>query len=188
MNESTHERHWQVLYSEPGPKLPLFQTRCDWVKNPRNGQEFKAIILESPDWVNVVAITPQQTLLMVRQHRFGIGTVTTEIPAGMIDPGETSHQAAMRELCEETGCTSDDWQYLGWVEANPAFLNNRCHLWLARNVRQTHTTEQDLGENVAIIELTLDEIHQEIASGRMRNAFTILALSQIFNLRPGFES
>ncbi len=174
---------WELIQSEPGPVLPLFQPRFDLMRNPRNDRRLKAIVLETANWVNVVAVTPEQKLLVVRQYRFGVGRTTTEIPAGLMNEGETSEQAARRELQEETGCTTDRWTYLGWVEANPAFLNNICHLWLARDVVRTHSLALDESEDVEVTELTLEEVQHEIRSGRMRNALTLLALSQVFDQR-----
>ena len=140
-------------------------------------------MLESPDWVNVVALTPEKALLIVRQYRFGIQKETVEIPAGLIEPGETPAHAAARELVEETGYTSTQWQSLGWVEANPAFLNNRCHFWLAKDVVKTQATDFDEGEELALEVLTWKEVQIEITSGRMRNTYSLLGLSRVFDSR-----
>lgn len=163
--------------------LPLFRPRFNHMRNPRNDQHLKAIVLETANWVNVVAVTPEQKLLVVRQYRFGIGKTTTEIPAGLMDSDETPEQAARRELQEETGYTTEKWTYLGWVESNPAFLNNTCHFWLAQDVVQTHQTALDESEDVQMAELTWKQVQQEIRTGRMRNAMTLLALGQVFDVR-----
>jgi ADP-ribose pyrophosphatase len=179
------ETDWQLLRSEPGPQLALFRTRYDWMKNPRNEQSLKAIVLETADWVNVVALTPEKKILVVRQYRFGIGKSTTEVPAGLIDAGETHQQAAARELMEETGYTARAWQYLGWVQPNPAFMSNVCHQWLALDVIPTHTLHLDDGEAITCAELTLDEVKAEIHAGEMRNSMSLLALARVFDLRDG---
>lgn len=175
--------NWEVIRSEPGPALPLFRPRFDYTRNPRTGQQLKAVVLESADWANVVAITPQRKLVVVAQYRFGIGQPTLEIPAGLIEPGETPRQAAERELGEETGYTAARWTSLGWVQANPAFLNNLCHLWLAEDVVCTQPPAPDESEDVQVSELSLDDLPAVIQSGRMRNTFSLLALSQVFDLR-----
>lgn len=178
---------WELIRSEQGPHLVLFQPRFDWVKNPRSGKSMKAIVLESGDWVNIVALTPANKVVIVSQHRFGIGKTTVEIPAGLIESGETPEEAAKRELEEETGYTSSEWKYLGSVEANPAFLNNHCHQWLALNVVKTHATHLDENEDIDVAELALQEIRNEIAAGRMRNSLTLLCLSRVFDLREESE-
>lgn len=175
--------NWELLHSEPGPDLIIFRARFDWLKNPRNAKTMKAVILEAPDWVNVVAITPGGRLLVVCQYRFGVSHPTVEIPAGLVEPGETPEQAARRELQEETGCTSSRWEPLGWVEANSAFLNNRCYMWLAQDVLKTHPTHLDESEEITVSELNLDQVKAEISGGQMTNSLSILALSRVFDLR-----
>jgi 8-oxo-dGTP pyrophosphatase MutT (NUDIX family) len=174
---------WKITSSESGPELPLFKTRYDFVENPRNNKSMKAVVLESADWVNVVAITPENKIIVVEQHRFGISKTNIEIPAGLVDPGEEPKQTAIRELLEETGYTADNWQSLGWVEANPAFLDNHCHLWLATDVMKTAEPKLDDGEDIAVSELSLEELKTEIELGMMRNSLALLALSRVFDLR-----
>ena len=177
---------WEVTQSEQGPDLVLFQTRYDWVRNPRNSKLMKAVILETRDWVNIVAVTPEKKVVTVKQFRFGVARTTVEVPAGIIEKGETPEQAAIRELKEETGYTTDHWQYLGWFEANPAFLNNLCHVWVALDVVKTDSLQLDEGEEISISELSMEEVREEIEQGRMRNSLTLLALSRVFDLRnPG---
>ncbi len=183
MDENQASGSWRVKRSQAGPDLRLFKVRFDWVENPRNGREMKALVLDAPDWVDVVAITPQGKIVVVCQHRLGVGHPTVEIPAGIIEPGETSEQAAKRELAEETGYTSAEWEYLGWVHTNPAFMNNRCHTWLARQVVKTGTPRLDDGEDITIGELSPDELLGDIKAGKMRNVFAISALSRVFDLR-----
>ncbi len=167
--------------------MTLFKTRFDLVRNPRNAKTMKAIVLESPDWVNVVAVTPERKVVVVRQFRFGIGKITTEVPAGLVDAGEAHKQAALRELVEETGYTTDNWRYLGMAEGNPAFLNNLCHQWLALDAVKTHHPALDDGEDVWVGEFTLDELREEIRAGRMANSVTLLALMRVFDLRGQSE-
>jgi ADP-ribose pyrophosphatase len=176
-------RLWKVVGSEPGPDLRIFKVRYDRVKNPRNQKEFRAVVLETTDWVNIVALTPRKRIVAVRQFRFGIGGLSVEIPAGLIEPGESPLQAAQRELEEETGYTASQWKSLGWSYANPAFLNNRAHHWLALDARQTGAPHPEDGEDVEHFELSPDQVREAIASERMRNAMTLLALSKVFDLR-----
>jgi ADP-ribose pyrophosphatase len=177
------ERAWRVIRSEPGPGLPIFKSRFDWIENPRNHKELQAVILEAPDWVNVVALTPEEKIITVSQFRFGIRRQSLEIPAGLVDPGEEPLEAARRELAEETGYTASEWKSTGWSYANPAFLNNRAHHFLARNVRRTQAPQLEDGEDILSGELTLDEVRRAIRTGTMRNAMTLLALSKVFDMR-----
>ncbi len=173
---------WKRIKTEPGPNLKIFQVWFDWLQNPRNSTVLKAIRLEAPDWVNVVALTPEGKAVVVRQYRFGNKKVTTEIPAGLVEKGESSQAAAARELKEETGYTTSEWEYLKYVYPNPAFLNNKCHLWLAKNVKKTHEPQLDEGENILSEVMSLEELCQEIANGSLRHSLALVALSHVFDL------
>lgn len=182
MAKENSERPWKLLRSEVGDELPIFKIRYNWMENPRNSTTLKAIVLDVPDWVTVVAVTVDERLVVVRQYRFGIEDFTTEVPAGLVNPSEHHRLAAERELREETGYTSNDWVYLGWVQPNPAYQNNRLHQWLARDVRLTEPCQQDDGEDISVMTLSLTETCQEIAEGRMRNSLALLTLSRVTNL------
>ncbi len=182
MADKPGEKPWKLLRSEPGPELPVFKVRYDWLENPRNANVLKAVVLDFPDWVSIAAITPDNSIVTVRQYRFGIAHFTTELPAGLVHPGETHRAAAERELLEETGYTSSDWVYLGWVEPNPAYQNNRLHQWLARDARQTHTAKLDAGEDVAVETLRPQEIHRYIREGRLRHSLALLSVARIMPL------
>ena len=106
MNKEHFPRPWRLMRYEDGLDLHLFKVRNEWYRNPRNNRELKRLILETPGWVNIVALTPDKKIVTVNQYRFGIKEVICEIPGGLIDIGETSREAAIRELKEETGYTT----------------------------------------------------------------------------------
>ena len=92
------ELDWQRMRSERGPALGILDVRFDWMRHPAGEPVLKRLVLESVDWINVVALTRDGLSVMVDQFRFGIGTRTLETPGGMVDAGETPLQAAQREL------------------------------------------------------------------------------------------
>jgi len=182
MSSPTAPRPWRRLGSTPGPDLLIARARFDRLENPRTGAELERLVLEVRDWVNVVALTPERRLIVVRQFRFGTGAVTTEIPGGVIDPGEEPLEAARRELREETGHTAERWTPLGAVEPNPAFQDNLCHHFLAEGARATHPLELDPGEDITVDRLELDEVRRAVAQGRIRHSLVISALSRVLDL------
>jgi len=178
-------RTWKKLGSTPGPDLRIFQSRFDRLENPRNAQCLDALVLEANDWVNIVALTTAGNVVLVEQFRFGAGKVSLEVPAGVVETGEDPLDAAKRELLEETGYVSEEWASMGSVDANPAFMNNTCHLWLATSAVKTGNQRLDIGEDIVAIELSPEALREAIEANRLRNALSQLALSKVFDLRQG---
>lgn len=173
---------WKKLRSEAGPKLPLFRVRFDTMQHPETSEEFQRLVLEAPDWVTVVAVTTDHKIVMVEQYRFGVGELTIEPVAGIVDRGEEPRDAGKRELLEETGFGEGTWRYLGSVQANPAYHNNLCHHWLVENVVSLQTPKPDAGEAIRVHLMSLDEIREAIAVGRLRHPLGLSALSRVFPL------
>ena len=185
MTDKSQDLDWQVLgsrYEDAG--LMLFEKRIDRLRNPRNGKVFERLVLESVDWVNVVALDADGRSLMIRQYRFGVGYTTLETPGGMVDPGEASKTAAARELLEETGFASDNWSYLGAVEPNPAFHNHLCHHWLAQDVYRAQTQNLGDGESIALEFMTEEQVRAAVVSGELKHALALSALSRVFSVWP----
>ena len=142
---------------------------------PEGGPARPFYVLDLPDWINVIALTEDGRVPLVRQYRFGIESLTLEIPGGMCDPDEQPVDAARRELSEETGYESDDWTPLGWVHPNPPLQNNRCHTFLARRAKKTAEPRLDSNERIEQELLPLEKIQQKIAAGEITHALVIAA-------------
>ena len=183
--DSDSPRPWELVKSEPGPDLRVFKSRFDWRVNPRNQHQLKCLVLESRDWVNVVALTPEDEIILVKQFRFGRGEVTIEIPGGVVDQGEDHAAAARRELVEETGYAGDRWTYLGASEPNPAILDNLCHHWLAEGVVRKQETELDAGEDIVILKAGKRKVEKMIDEGLLRHSLVLVALNRAFAGKRG---
>ncbi|MEM6725784.1 MAG: NUDIX hydrolase [Bacteroidota bacterium] len=181
---------WETIRSEKGPNLKLFDTRFDWVKHPVSGHEAKVVILESPDSANVIPITAEGQILLIRQYRFGIGAYTLELPGGLVNPDETeSKSAAERELLEETGYGGTEWHYLGAVPSNPVFMDCFIHHWVLKNAQLIGETHFDDAEEIDLVEVELNDAFNLMASGAINHPHAISALFRLkvlLDLNPGF--
>jgi len=107
-------------------------------------------ISEYPPWVNVVAVTPADELVLVRQYRPGLGEVHYEIPAGVVDEREDAEAAARRELREETGFGGGTWRVLSRLSANPALQNNITTTFLAEGVKWQGQPTPEMTEDLRV--------------------------------------
>lgn len=165
---------WPILRpATPAHDFEIFTVDRHVAAHPRTGAERAFSVIHSRDWVNVIALTPADEVVLIRQFRHGTRAVTLEIPGGIIEPGESFLDAGRRELREETGYTAERWLDLGWVEPNPAIQDNRCGTVLALDARRTAETDFDPGELIAVERAPLAEIAGLITRGEIRHTLVI---------------
>lgn len=175
--DSNLVKPWEQLGSKRVGEFRVFTVRSDLKVSPRTGKEHDFFVIESVDWVNVVALTPEDQLVMIEQYRHGSNTVELEIPGGMIDPTDSSPlEAGLRELREETGYEGDQAQILGQVYPNPAIMNNVCHTVLVRNCVLKHDLLLDHGEDLATRLVDVQEIPSLVKQGRIGHSLVVVAL------------
>jgi 8-oxo-dGTP pyrophosphatase MutT (NUDIX family) len=129
-----------------------------------------AFTVRCRDWCNVVALTPEDEIVLVWQYRFGTDALSLEIPGGVIDEGEDPLEAARRELFEETGYTADAFELLLEVEPNPAIQDNRCFSFLARGARYTGATRFDPMEELETTLFPAARLPELLDSGQVSHA------------------
>jgi ADP-ribose pyrophosphatase len=163
----------------------VFQTREATLVHPHTGVAHPFFVIDSEDWVNVIAVTADGRVICVRQYRVGVDRVTLEIPGGVVDRGEHPRAAAARELAEETGWVSDRWTYLGWVEPNPAIQSNRTHTYLAEDCRPGGAQELDEREVIEVELLPVEAIPPRLADGTISHALVGIAFQRWDLYRAG---
>jgi 8-oxo-dGTP pyrophosphatase MutT (NUDIX family) len=134
-------------------------------------------LLDFPDWAQVVALTPDDRIVLVRQYRHGIGRVTLELPGGIVDPGESPLDAASRELVEETGYVAAGWRLVCSLSPNTSSHTNRCHTVLALGARLAQATAHEAGEEIAVETVPLAELWGAIAEGALPQAMHTASLA-----------
>ena len=168
-------KKWNVTGSKHLSSNRVFSTRKDTSVSPITGEEHDFFVIEAPDWVNVVAITDTDEVLLIRQYRHGIGAETVEIPGGCVDPGETPLEAAKRELLEETGYVSRDWTCIGAVIPNPAIQNNTCYTYLARGLRKDKEPNFDTTEYIVTFTAPVRDMAKLVAEKQITHSLVVSA-------------
>lgn len=168
---------WKKMGSKTAGDFRIFKIRSDEKVSPRTGKHCDFFVIESVDWVNVIALTPNDELVMVEQYRHGSNTVELEIPGGMMDPHENDPAATgVRELREETGYEGTSAHPLGWVYANPAIMNNRSHFVVVEGCVPRHECEFDHGEDLLTRVVPWKDIPELVRTGQIRHPLVIVAL------------
>lgn len=133
-------------------------------------------VIEVPDWVQVLALTPERNLVVVQQYRFGTDSLSWEIPGGIIDAGEDPVTAGVRELREETGYVGKHPRMIAQCSPNPATHNNTCHIVLVEDVRLASAMQWDPMEEIVPKVISLKDALKWARSGKIHHTLTINAL------------
>ncbi len=168
---------WKKVRSTVIGDFRIFKLRSDVSLSPRTGEEHDFYVLDSVNWVNVIALTPDRQLVMIEQFRHGSNTVELEIPGGMMDAGETDPvTTAARELREETGYAGENPRLLGKIWSNPAILSNRTFTVLIENCRLQHDVDWDHSEDLVTRLVPVAEIPKLIADEKIGHSLVVVAL------------
>ncbi|HWA26693.1 MAG TPA: NUDIX hydrolase [Lacunisphaera sp.] len=177
-------RRWQRLRTEPHAVTRIFDVVRAVYQHPERAQPRDFFVINAPDWVNVVALTPDRQLVLVRQFRYGTDDFSLEIPGGVIEAGEDPVAAGVRELREETGFVGRSARLLGTVHPNPAMQSNRCHLVLVEHAERSANLEWDADEELEIVTRPVAEVYALAAAGGITHS---LVLNGLLLFAPHWE-
>jgi len=169
---------------EPRASYRVFSVSESSVTAPDGTALAPVYTLDCPDWCNVVAITDDDELVLVRQLRFGTRAPSLELPGGMLAPGEDPAAGALRELREETGYDADRAEPLLVVHPNPSLQGNRLFGWVARGARLRHATEFDEHEECETVLVPIEHAARLLDEGHMTHALCHAALSAWLRRTP----
>jgi ADP-ribose pyrophosphatase len=167
---------WQALAHTTLLETRIFGVRSTRFRHPVRSVERDFIVIDPPDWVNVVAVTADDRMVLVRQFRYGSDAFSLEIPGGVIEAGEEPAIAGVRELQEETGYTGEPVRMLGSAQPNPAIQSNRCHFVLVEKAVASMPLAWDHDEEIETCILPIEEVFTLARSGGISHSLTWNAL------------
>lgn len=171
-----HPPQWRVLNEEHLQHCKVFDVQRATMESPLTGDAHPFFRIESPEWVNIVALTRDEQLVLVRQFRHGSRVVTLEIPGGLVDPGEVPAEAGGRELLEETGYRAGRLVSLGSISPNPALFGNRVHMLVALDCERVAEIQNESTEHTTVELLPLTRLREVVREIGIDHALAVAAL------------
>jgi 8-oxo-dGTP pyrophosphatase MutT (NUDIX family) len=154
----------------------LFHLRKERFQSRQSGKTHDYYVVHLADAVHVVALTPNDEVLLVRQFRAGSGRDSLEIPGGLVDPGEDPCTAGARELLEETGYAGDPPELLSTLWSVPSLITSRISTIVIRNARLVGKPTPDHTEELSIELVPASDIPPMIRDRQIDHALVVAGL------------
>ena len=166
---------WRTLERRYLYRNPWCAFRVDEVALP-GGATIEYGVLEGGGFASVVPLTEDGRVVLVRQWRQPLGAFTLELPSGGVDRGENPREAAERELFEEAGFRAVGLEHLVSIHTSTGRTDEVCHLFRCRAVRDPGGPRPEPTEFIQVVELPLGEALEQVSSGGITDAATVLGL------------
>jgi len=171
---------WKIKLVQKVYENRNFQIRKNLCFHPEKNVEHDFFIVDTYNWMNVVAITPDDKFVLVKQHRLGSNEVMIEIPGGAIDLDEKPADSAVRELAEETGYCGGKIIPLKKLWTNPALMSNKTSFFLIDGCVKEQCQNLDPAEDIDVITASKDEVVEMLKSGAINHTLSVTALTLFF--------
>lgn len=169
---------WNVLESKDIFSENWLKLRADKCLLPDGRIMDPYYVIEVPSWTNMVIITKDEKIVLVKQYRHASGEITLELPGGILEKGEAPKDSAIREMQEETGYVSNEIEFLSQTLSNPALHTNTAYFFLARNAEKMVPTHFDPFEDLQLETYTKEELKQLLNDGKIQHGVQIGAIYQ----------
>ncbi|MDD6279751.1 MAG: NUDIX domain-containing protein [Ruminococcus sp.] len=162
------------LRSEVRYDGPVFTVTSD-IAELEDGTSALRDVVHHNGGVCVIPITENNEIYVVKQFRYPFQTVTVEIPAGKINKGENHYDCGKRELLEETGCTCEEYSYLGCLYPTPAYDTEIIHIYMARGLSRGNQN-LDSDEFLDVEKIPLESAVDMVMNGEILDSKTQIAI------------
>jgi ADP-ribose pyrophosphatase len=167
---NTNNMKWEKISSKYLVKEQWATLRVDACRMPNGTLIDDYYVLEYPDWVNAVALTENNEVVLIRQYRHAAEEVILELPGGCVDPGEAPEEAIIRELLEETGYAFESIEPLCRLYANPSTSANITNSFLARGGKKVQEQHLDGREEIEVFKVSLEEFKHLVLKNKLPQA------------------
>jgi ADP-ribose pyrophosphatase len=169
-------RPWRILSSEYRIDTKFLRLRVDRVELPSGVVVDDYYVRESRGFCVIFALTVDGDVLLVRQYKHGAAQIITELPAGMIDAGESPAACAARELTEETGYSGASPEFVRTFLADPTNATAQFHLFVVRDAVRVRAQALDVTEDIDVLLASVDEVRAMALDGRIAGASQVAAI------------
>lgn len=173
---------WREVRREQIADCGIFEVERSVAVSPVDGEPRTFHRIQSVDWAQIVPVTTDRKIVLVRQYRHGDQRISIEIPGGMIDEGEDPATAALRECLEETGYRARAALSLGVVAPNPALFSNRLHAFYAVDVEPERAVQNTGSEVTEVMLVPVAEVEDLLLSGEIDHALVVCTLWRFLRL------
>ena len=173
-------KKWATLESRYIIQRPWLTASVDKVQLPDGRINPEHYVLEYPAWVNVIAVTKDGQMVMVRQYRHGFDEVLVELCAGVVEDGEAPIEAAKRELLEETGYAGGEWREVMTIGQNPSICDNLTHCFVAEGVEKVSGQHLDASEDIEVLLMSKTEVLDMLINDQQKQALMAAPLWRYF--------
>ena len=165
------------------PYMQLVERLCKPVKAPDSLEPHRFYVFRSRDWCNIIPVTEDGKVVMIRQFRAGTMGIAYEFPGGVVESDDTNVQAsAIREMIEETGyepLTNAKCTLMGTSHPNPALQDNKLHSLIVGPVKKSRAQNLDPAEDIEVIEVAIQDLPQFIKNAPVNHALMLTTVYQL---------
>ena len=167
---------WKVVQDNIHANCRIFDVHRQKMLRDSDQKQGEFFVIETNDWVNVLPITEDNEIILVRQFRYGTKKFSLEPPGGVVENGEDPILAGQRELLEETGYSGKNPKIIGTVFPNAAIMANRCYFLLITDVKMTSEVSFDPHEELQTEKIEINRLKELVHSGEISHSIGVNAI------------